>query len=276
MTSYDPDVSASRELTTSSDVPRRRGAINGLLLVLLGAWGAVIPLIGPYLSLAYTPDTAWTFTSNRLVLNILPGLAVLLGGLGLMATNRRGGGVFWGWLAALGGAWFILGPAVSKLWNNGTPATGEPVGSTATQVGAELAFHTGLGALIVFLAAVALGRFTIRERTYETYTAADEAQVDEDPARARLDETRWGEPQPVETQPVEPRSPIDPRTHDVPQPRDVPQRDVLQPHAAQPHAAQPNPAQPTVAQPNVTQRGVPQRDVPQPIDVDEPPNRRRR
>lgn len=257
MTSYDPDVSASRELTTSSDVPRRRGAINGLLLVLLGAWGAVIPLIGPYLSLAYTPDTAWTFTGNRLVLNILPGLAVLLGGLGLMATNRRGGGVFWGWLAAVGGAWFILGPAVSRLWNNGTPATGEPVGSTATQVGAELAFHTGLGALIVFLAAVALGRFTIRERTYDTtYTAADEAQVDEDSARARADETRWAEPRTAE-----PASPIDPRTHDVPQPRDVPQRDVLQPN---------------VAQRDVPPRNVPPRDVPQPIDVDEPPNRRGR
>lgn len=273
MTSYDPDVSASRELTTSSDVPRRRGAINGLLLVLLGAWGAVIPLIGPYFALAYTPDTAWTFTGNRLVLNILPGLAVLLGGLGLMATNRRGGGVFWGWLAALGGAWFILGPAVSRLWNNGTPATGEPVGSsTSAQVLTEMAFHTGLGALIVFLAAVALGRFTIRERTYDnTYAAADEAQVDEDSARARLGETRWAEPQSVE-----PAGPIDPRTHDVPQPRDVPQRDALQPNVAQRDVAQPNVTQRNVPQRNVPQRDVPQRDVPQPIDVDEPPNRRGR
>ncbi len=256
MTSYDPDVSASRELTTSSEIPRRRGAINGLLLVLLGAWGALIPLIGPYFSLAYTPDTAWTFTGNRLVLNILPGLAVLLGGLGLMATNRRGGGVFWGWLAAVGGAWFIVGPAISRLGNNGTPATGEPVGSsTAAQVLTELAFHTGLGALIVFLAAVALGRFTIRERTYDTYSAADEAQVDEDAARARLDETQWAEPQSVQ-----PAAPIDPRTHDVPQPRDVPQRDVEQPNVAQRDLS----------------RQVPQHDVPEPIDVDEPPHRRRR
>lgn len=237
MTSNDPDVSASRELTTSSGVPRRRGAVNGVLLVLLGAWGALIPLIGPYFSLAYTPDTAWTFTADRLLLNILPGVAVVLGGLGLMATNRRGGGVFWGWLAAVGGAWFIVGPAISKLWNGGTPATGEPVGSSdATKVLTELAFHTGLGALIVFLAAVALGRFTIGERVLESSPDADEAQVDEDVARARLDETQWAEPQAVD-----PRGPIDPRTHEVPEPRDVPQRDV-----------------------------------PQPIDVDEPPRRGRR
>ena len=34
---------------------RSRGAASGILLVLLGAWGAIIPFIGPYFHYAYTP-----------------------------------------------------------------------------------------------------------------------------------------------------------------------------------------------------------------------------
>ena len=45
---------------------RSRGAASGFLLVLLGAWGALIPFIGPYFHYAYTPDTAWTYTTARL------------------------------------------------------------------------------------------------------------------------------------------------------------------------------------------------------------------
>ena len=45
---------------------RSRGAFSGFLLVLLGLWGALIPLVGPYFHFAYTPDTAWTYNSARL------------------------------------------------------------------------------------------------------------------------------------------------------------------------------------------------------------------
>ena len=37
-------------------VPRSRGAMSGALLVLLGLWGGLVPLIGPYVHFAYTPD----------------------------------------------------------------------------------------------------------------------------------------------------------------------------------------------------------------------------
>ena len=36
-------------------VRRSRGALSGLLLVLLGIWGALIPFVGPYFHYAYTP-----------------------------------------------------------------------------------------------------------------------------------------------------------------------------------------------------------------------------
>ena len=59
-------------------VPRTRGVLSGVLLILLGAWGALIPFIGPYFHFAYTPDTAWTYTAGRLWLEILPGVVTMI------------------------------------------------------------------------------------------------------------------------------------------------------------------------------------------------------
>ena len=70
-------------------VPRTRGVISGALLILLGAWGALIPFIGPYFHFAYTPDTAWTYTVGRLWLEILPGVVTAIGGLILLLSAFR-------------------------------------------------------------------------------------------------------------------------------------------------------------------------------------------
>jgi hypothetical protein len=53
-------------------IPRSRGALSGFLLVILGAWTAVIPFIGPWFSYAYTPNTSWTWTAARGWLQVLP------------------------------------------------------------------------------------------------------------------------------------------------------------------------------------------------------------
>ena len=41
-------------------VPRSRGAASGLLLLLLGAWGFLIPLVGPYVDFGYSPTARFT------------------------------------------------------------------------------------------------------------------------------------------------------------------------------------------------------------------------
>ena len=46
-------------------MPRSRGAVCGLLLVILGAWGALIPFVGPHFNFAYTPDQDWAWSSAR-------------------------------------------------------------------------------------------------------------------------------------------------------------------------------------------------------------------
>jgi hypothetical protein len=130
-----------------------------LLLVLLGAWGALIPFIGPYFNYAYTPDDTWHYTAGRLILQILPGVGAALGGLLVMGSANRVAAMFGGWLAAVSGAWFIVGVPLSALW--GSPTIGDPTGDTTRRVWEYIGFFGGLGAVIVFLAAFALGRFAV-------------------------------------------------------------------------------------------------------------------
>ena len=138
---------------------RSRGAFSGFLLILLGLWGALIPFVGPYFHFAYTPDTAWTYNTARLWLEILPGAAVFLGGLLLMIATGRHVALFGALLAAVAGAWFTLGPVLSPLWNNHVPMGGSPAGSTVyMRTMEQLGFFTALGVVIVFIAAAALGR----------------------------------------------------------------------------------------------------------------------
>ena len=150
-------------MTTMLQVPRSRGAVSGLLLVLLGLWGALIPLVGPYFHYAYTPDSAWTLTAGRVWLEIVPGAATFLGGLILLASASRPLAMFGAELAAAAGAWFALGTVIIPLWPAASTLNpGFPAGTTTVLRQLEhLGFYTGLGVVIVFVAALALGRLTV-------------------------------------------------------------------------------------------------------------------
>jgi len=150
-------------MTRMLQVPRSRGAVSGLLLVLLGLWGALIPLVGPYFHYAYTPDSAWTLTAGRVWLEIVPGVATLLGGMILLASASRPLAMFGAELAAAAGAWFALGMVIIPLWPAArTLDPGSPAGTTTVLRQLEhLGFYTGLGVVIVFVAALALGRLTV-------------------------------------------------------------------------------------------------------------------
>jgi hypothetical protein len=185
-------------------VPRSRGALSGVLLVLLGLWGGLIAFVGPYFHFAYTPGTSWTYTSGRLWLEILPGAGTVLGGLILLVSRVRPVAMFGAWLAAASGAWFAVGQIFSPLWNPGSPlAVGTPIGGTLTRVLVEVSYFAGLGVIIVFLAALSLGRLTVigvrdvrlADRPRET-VAGDDARVGEttEPAMAGRSEAEPASP----------------------------------------------------------------------------------
>lgn len=141
-------------------VRRTRGALSGFLLVLLGIWGALIPFVGPYFHYAYSPDQTWDATSGRMWLEVLPGAITLAGGFVVLISRLRPLAVLGAWLAALAGAWFAVGGLVAKRWPS-LGAIGLPVGGTTRTLLEQVGFFTGLGVVIIFLAALALGRFTV-------------------------------------------------------------------------------------------------------------------
>ena len=140
-------------------MPRSRGAASGFLLILLGIWGAMAPFIGPRLDFAFSPDAGWS--AARGWLEVAPGIATIIGGSLLLVSRNRATAMLGGWLTVVAGAWFVVGRAVAGPLGLGD--VGAPQAPTDGQrLWLELSYFHGLGALIVFLGALALGRLSIR------------------------------------------------------------------------------------------------------------------
>src|SRR4051794_9590556 len=167
-------MAAAAEANRSSDgpdrpmrLPRTTGALAGILIVVLGLWGALIPFVGPYFHYAFGNNDSWHYTSNRLWLDILPGALAVVGGLLLLTASRRSTGVLGGWLAVAAGTWFVIGPSVSLVWHSAGNPIGAPTGGHVRQAFELLGYFYLLGVSIVALAALAMGRFISRPRIAE-------------------------------------------------------------------------------------------------------------
>jgi hypothetical protein len=139
-------------------MPRSRGMIVGLCLVVLGIWGAIIPFVGPYFHYAFINLQKWHFTYGRLWLDIIPGAATFFAGLLLLGAANRGTALFAGWMAAVAGAWYVVGPQISRFWNHGVIQAGHPFGGHTRQTLEQLGYFYALGAAILLLAGIAIGR----------------------------------------------------------------------------------------------------------------------
>lgn len=142
-------------------MPRSRGAASGFLLILLGIWGALIPFVGPYFDFGFSSDQAWAWTTTRGWLEVLPGVVTVVGGFLLLTSRNRATAMLGGWLTVLAGAWFVVGRDLAGPLGIGEPES--PAGATAAKLAwLSLSYFYGLGALIVFLGAIALGRVSVR------------------------------------------------------------------------------------------------------------------
>src|SRR5215472_17006595 len=100
-------------------------------------------------------------TSGRLWLEILPAAGALIGGLVLLISRLRPIALLGAFLAAASGAWIAVGIALAPLWTNNLTEQGVPVGGHLAKVMEQIGFFTGLGAVIVCIASVALGRLSL-------------------------------------------------------------------------------------------------------------------
>jgi hypothetical protein len=126
----------------------------GILIALLGAWAAVIPLVGPYFGFGFDTDDPWVFSQAHVTLSLIPGSVACVAGL-LLATPRRQGGLLAGTIAFAAGAWLLVGPSLYPVWSSGTftPQTA----AEWKQALLWIATFYGVGGLIVYLAGFGQG-----------------------------------------------------------------------------------------------------------------------
>ena len=176
-------------------MPRSRGAASGFLLILLGIGGALIPFVGPYFDFSFTPDQPWVWTAARGWLEVLPGAATALGGFLLLSSRNRFTAMLGGWLTVFAGAWFVVGRAVAGPLGLGDAGT--PVAATeAKRVVLELTYFYGLGALIIFLGAMALGRLSVRSARDVRYAQRSVVTTEEPAPSDDVTEIQPAEPEP--------------------------------------------------------------------------------
>jgi hypothetical protein len=169
--------------------------LSGLLITILGVWGALIPFVGPYFDYSFGANSTWQYSVDRLWLCILPGAVALIGGL-LMASPRpflRARGTT---LALTAGVWFIVGPPLSLIWEHHAGPIGAPLFGHTRQALELVGYFYGLGALLVALAAYATAaRAFARQHVVGEAIAADAARQ---PKRRR----RWGTREPRQPHPA--------------------------------------------------------------------------
>ncbi|MDQ3468817.1 MAG: hypothetical protein M3487_03440, partial [Actinomycetota bacterium] len=128
----------------------------GIVVAIVGLWGAAVPYAGPVFGYDMGGGSAWTWTESRFTLHLLPGLLAVLGGMTMMMGSGRGRMRVGAALGALGGAWFIVGPVIRPAWANsdGMMMMGNGVWD---QIFTSLGYHYGTGVVILALSAFALG-----------------------------------------------------------------------------------------------------------------------
>ena len=113
---------------------------------------------------------------------MVPGSVAIVGGIVLIQSRNRLAAVLGAWLSALAGAWFIVGRAVAEPLGVSYTAVPSTTG-TAEAMWIEIANFTGIGAVIMLVAALILGRLSVRsprDIRYADSTFAHAPVSDED------------------------------------------------------------------------------------------------
>src|SRR5262249_28448669 len=153
--------------TRQMRIARSTGMASGLIVAALGIWAGLIPFVGPYFHYGFAPDASWHWATSRLWLDVLPGAALIIGGVMMFSASSRTHGIAGSLIGLIAGGWLLLGSAVSLFWHGATvgivhSGIGAPIGGPDRAAVEMIGFFYGAGALAVALSGIAFGRFVSR------------------------------------------------------------------------------------------------------------------
>lgn len=156
---WEPSAEAAAASRASSRPIRL--PLVGLLITLVGAWGAVVAFVGPTFGFPVTSTTAWDWTITNWFLHLVPGgMAFVAGLLILLWMSRTGSFRARGLLGlaavvtVVAGGWFVIGPALWPTFE--TSAAFTPAPDVQTGFYYQAAANLGPGVILAMLGGMAL------------------------------------------------------------------------------------------------------------------------
>jgi hypothetical protein len=137
------------------------GTVGGLT-VLIAAWGALIPFVGPLFGYSADGAGSWHWSFAHALLAVVPGAVGVIMGFVILRDTRavvRGRGrvslAVAGFITLLSGAWFIVGPlAWPVVTTHGAVFVGAPPLRTLAN---EVGYALGTGLILVFCGGYTMG-----------------------------------------------------------------------------------------------------------------------
>ena len=158
--------------------PAGRLAAASVCVLLVGAWGALVPFLGPALRFSADGAPSWFWNFEHALLWFAPGAAAFLAGaavLGVLPMTRRGRGRIGtgcaGVVMVLAGAWFVLGPLAWPVIQR-SAGVFVPAGPLR-ELDYQLVYSLGPGILLLALGGMVIG-WGLRGRQSRRTAAPDD------------------------------------------------------------------------------------------------------
>ncbi|HET7571895.1 MAG TPA: hypothetical protein VFJ77_04415 [Gaiellaceae bacterium] len=136
----------------------------GILLMLLGAWVFLVPLVGPYFNFGFFTANTWVFSGVHWEMLLGPGIALFAGGL-LMTMPASPVGSTGGLLAVVASVWLLVGPSLHPIWS-GTIEVATPHAQWLRSL-LWVGYFYGTGAIGLYLSGLLHGMLTRRPVVYD-------------------------------------------------------------------------------------------------------------
>jgi hypothetical protein len=159
---YERRVDRRQSTGTGIHVGRVGIGTVGFLTILISAWGGIVPYVGPVFGYSADGTGSWDWTLSHSVLALIPGILGVMAGFFILSETRgvaAGRGrvslTMAGLLAALCGAWFVIGafawPVITT--NSAYFVAASPLRALANIVG----YGLGTGVILATLGGFAIG-----------------------------------------------------------------------------------------------------------------------